>query len=103
MNGTGKGGIRVEPGGGLVANANTLVSLSIRNVSGSSILQSVQYGSSSVPVHQNSFTLRILAGIQQLTLTVIRPHPGTSELLDSNGHLLAQFDLTSASFQIRGI
>ena len=69
MNGTGRGGIRAEPGGGLVAIANTLVSLSIRSISGSSILQSARYDEVSVEVPQNSFTLKILFGVKRLTLT----------------------------------
>lgn len=103
MNGTGKGGIKVEPGGVLVANANTVVSLSVRSASGSSILQSVQYDSFSVPVQGNSFMLTILTGVSTLALSVSQSQSEISELLDSNRHPSAQFDSKSASFQIRGI
>lgn len=102
MNGSGKSGIYTDPNGDLIANANTIVRLSVRSASGASALQSVQYGSESISIHQNSFTLKISAGINLLRLIVQNSFPEVSELLDSNGQVLSRFDSEVAFFRING-
>jgi hypothetical protein len=102
MNGTGKSGIYLDPAGGFVAKANTMVRLSVRARSGAEVLRGVGYRGQSLSLERNSFTLTIQSGTNVLTLSVQRPVPEYIELLDSDGHILARFDSEIASFQIRG-
>jgi hypothetical protein len=104
MNGTGKGGLRLDPGSeNFVANVNTTVNLSVKSASGSNVLASVHYDSLAVPVNQNSFTLTILEGSKELRLHVLQILPGGADLLDSNGNRLAQLDSETAVFLINGV
>jgi hypothetical protein len=102
MNGTGKSGIYANPSGGFVAKTNTLVKLAVRAPSGAAILRDVQYGNETLSHANNSFTLTIQPGINLLAVHIQSPAPEFIELLDSEEHLLAQFDSVSASFTIKG-